>query len=146
MRELTSHKAIGPVNAKLQVQAIGELSLGGAPMRYDITGFDASTNPARLGSLDPKIEHGDECNPVSRLPLIFQSGEPGEVGFNGITMEALLAVIEDRLAHFQQGPYPCPENDLAREYVLSAIHALEDRAVRLTKEAGGEKVTTSATT
>lgn len=43
----------------------------------------------------------------------FQNGPIKEVGVNGLTNEALLAVVIDRLRGAQSGPYSCRENALA---------------------------------
>lgn len=45
--------------------------------------------------------------------LQFQRGPIKEVGVNGLTNEALLAVLIDRLRGFQSGPFSCRENALA---------------------------------
>jgi hypothetical protein len=51
--------------------------------------------------------------PFRETILSFQHGPIKEVGTNGITHEALLAVLLDRLRGFQAGPYACRENALA---------------------------------
>lgn len=43
----------------------------------------------------------------------FQRGPIAEVGVNGLTNEALLAIVIDRLAGAQEGPFKCRENTLA---------------------------------
>lgn len=48
----------------------------------------------------------------------------------GLTNEALLAIVEHRLAGFQDGPCNCPENDAALYGVRSALKALKDRTAR----------------
>jgi hypothetical protein len=48
----------------------------------------------------------------------------------GLTNEALLAIVEHRLAGFQDGPCNCPENDAALYGVRSALRALKDRTAR----------------
>lgn len=50
--------------------------------------------------------------------LGFQCGAVSEVGVNGITDEALLVVLIDRLERFQTGAFACDEN-------ADALHALE---------------------
>jgi hypothetical protein len=155
VRELTTHKGISPVNDKLQVQAIGSRGPGGAPLRYDITGHDASSNPARVAPVIDVTEddedvyhavgHAQDANPLSRIAIVFQSGEPAEVGFNGVTMESLLAIVKDRLEGFQDGPYPCAENDIALKYVTMSLDCLRERFERLTAEAAEPKTQTPPT-
>jgi hypothetical protein len=43
----------------------------------------------------------------------FQNGPIKEAGVNGLTNEALLAIVIDRLRGAQAGPYSCRENALA---------------------------------
>lgn len=59
--------------------------------------------------------------------LRFQHGPIKEVGTNGITHEALLAILCDRLRGFQSGPYACEANELALQHLESAQAALHSR-------------------
>jgi hypothetical protein len=64
------------------------------------------------------------------LTLIdFQRGPVRECGVNGVTNEALLAIVADRLEGFQQGPFPCEENAVALEGVNRALTALHQRTL-----------------
>jgi hypothetical protein len=49
--------------------------------------------------------------------LMFQRGPLKEVGRNGVSDEALLAILIDRLEKFQAGAFACEENT----YVLYAL-------------------------
>lgn len=52
--------------------------------------------------------------PAGGVTIIsFQNGPIKEAGVNGLTNEALLAVVIDRLRGAQAGPYACRENALA---------------------------------
>jgi hypothetical protein len=53
--------------------------------------------------------HGDPQG----CDISFQNGPINEVGVNGVTNEALIAVVIDRLRGFQSGAYACRENALA---------------------------------
>jgi len=90
MRELTSHK-INPANDRLTITVLDEKGSDGAHHKYRISGFDRSTS----------------------VILEFQNGPINEVGVNGITHEALLAIIIDRLQCFQSGSFACRDNELA---------------------------------
>lgn len=46
-------------------------------------------------------------------PVRFQDGPIKEVGVNGVTNEALIAIVIDRMRGFQSGQYACRENALA---------------------------------
>jgi hypothetical protein len=62
--------------------------------------------------------------------LKFQKGGIQEVGVNGITNEALIAVVMDRLEKFEAGPYPCQENSQALSHLMSAMMWLQLRTRR----------------
>jgi hypothetical protein len=107
MRELHDH--IGnPVNDRLLVCAVDEPGAGGAHHNYEIGSKDG---PALF------------CN------IYFQNGPITESGVNGITQEALLAVVADRLRSFQAGPYACRENALALTKIEEAMHWLQQRTL-----------------
>lgn len=75
----------------------------GANHRYVIEGFDIATNPA-------VIECDRRMYAVPKLVLLYQNGHPIEVGVNGITMEAVITSVIDRLIGFQRGNNPSLEN------------------------------------
>lgn len=57
----------------------------------------------------------------------FQDGSPAEVGINGITEEALIAILIDRLERFQKGPYSCRANGHVLMNLEQALMWLGDR-------------------
>ena len=116
VRELAGHK-VNPANDKLVVEVVDEPGSGGASHRYRITGFNSDTNPSKAP---------DEQNIVGAT-FLFQNGPIAEVGVNGITHEALLAILIDRMEAFQSGPYMCEENAAALAGLLSAQHWLQQR-------------------
>jgi hypothetical protein len=64
--------------------------------------------------------------------LSFQVGDPKVYGVNGVTNEALLAIMIHRLQRFQDNPKThCVENNEAIFYMKSAIDALYTRQRRL---------------
>lgn len=65
--------------------------------------------------------------PSSATVIRFQNGPIAEVGVNGITNEALLAIVIDRLEGFQSGKYACTDNALALDHVRQALSWLENR-------------------
>ena len=64
-----------------------------------------------------------------KMALCFQRGPIGENGLNGISHEALLAVVLDRLRGFQEGPYACRENAVAITKVEEALMWLHKRTL-----------------
>ena len=64
--------------------------------------------------------------------LSFQVGDPKVYGVNGVTNEALLAIMIHRLQRFQDNPKThCVENNEAIFYMKSAMDALYTRQRRL---------------
>jgi hypothetical protein len=59
--------------------------------------------------------------------VIFQNGPVQEAGLNGCFQEDLLAIVIDRLEHFQRGPFACPENGEALLCVRVALNILNAR-------------------
>ena len=110
MREITTHKC-SDLNESINIVADDELGPGGANHRYRILVID------RFGSRN------------NTTYIKFQKGAVKDVGLNGISDEALLAVIRDRLASFQAGPFACNENESALELIDMAIGSLKARTL-----------------
>ena len=106
MREITSHKVNG-LNEVLRVVALDEPGSGNACHAYRI---EPTTGNA-IGVL-----------------INFQNGPLQEtVHPNGLSNEALLAIVEDRLKGFQSGQYSCRENALALTHLQESMHWLHHR-------------------
>lgn len=108
MRDLTAHKVNG-CNENIAIQVLDEPGHGGACHVYGITVSDPVHN-----------RHHD-------VLIQFQNGPIAEVGTNGVTHEALLAVLIDRLQGFQKGQYACRENAIALTKLEEAMHWLHHR-------------------
>lgn len=64
--------------------------------------------------------------------LSFQVGDPKVYGVNGVTNEALLAIMIHRLQGFQNNPVTnCSENQEAINHMKLAMEALYSRTLRL---------------
>ena len=118
-RFLTDHK-VNPANDRLTIEVLDQPGSGGAHHLYEIRGFDTASNPscpfvARYGAA------------AQHSTVLFQNGPIAEVGVNGVTHEALIAVLIDRLRSFQAGPYACRENALALTKLEEAQHWLTSR-------------------
>jgi len=57
----------------------------------------------------------------------FQNGPIKESGVNGCHNEDLMAIVIDRLRHFQAGEFNCRENALALTHMEEALHWLRHR-------------------
>lgn len=99
---------------------------GGDNHHYLISNFNVESNP----SFDER-HHLDSYEEVT---VMFQYGNPAK-GFNGITLESLLAICEHRLQGCETGPHPCLENDEALHYIGRAIDALQRRTRRVQRTA-----------
>lgn len=117
MRELTSHKVNG-LNEALKIEVLDEPGAGGACHEYAITFFSESSVSNRSAT--------GECYGRSCI-ISFQNGPIAEAGVNGVSQEALLAIVEDRLKCFQAGPYACRENAIALTKIQEAMHWLHHR-------------------
>jgi len=79
------------------------------------------------------IEHHNKGSIKCGTIISFQKGAVQEHGTNGLTNEALLAVVRHRFESFQEGPFACDENSAALIAVCKAMHALEVRTDRRRK-------------
>lgn len=109
------HIVEGDPNSLL-IRRLDEKGAGGAYHVYEICKqYDADGSP-----------DGNEYLSF----LFFQNGPIAEAGINGLTQEVLLAVVIDRLRHFQAGLYPCDENQAALAYAEQSLHWLKERTRR----------------
>ena len=109
-RELTSHKVNG-LNECIKVEALDGPGPGNASHLY------------RIGGIQGPLDH----HPIPTVEIRFQNGGISEVGANGLSNEALLAVVEDRLIGFQSGPFACRENAVALTKLQEAMMWLQKR-------------------
>ncbi len=112
MRELTSHKVNG-LNDALKIKVLDDPGAGGACHCYMIHADESH------------ITLGDGVTVT--CDVRFQNGPIAEAGVNGISQEALLAIVEDRLKCFQAGPYACRENAIALTKIQEAMQWLHHR-------------------
>lgn len=121
MRQLTDHIVPGDsANHQLQIDVTDQPGAGGANHRYEITGFDTESNVSRLNAEGYSTRYTREI-------ILFQNGPIKEVGVNGVTQEALLAIVIDRLRSFQAGPYSCEANAFALTHCEAALDNLQAR-------------------
>ena len=108
-RELTSHKVNG-LNEALRILVADEPGPGNANHEYNIFRNRKADN-----------------NPFLLSHIHFQFGPIHEWGVNGVSNEALLAIVEDRLLGFQSGEYACRENAVALTKIQEAMMWLQKR-------------------
>jgi hypothetical protein len=103
MRTLTDHQVNG-LNEAIVIEVLDEPGEGNACHEYDLIIADQPTQSIR-----------------------FQKGPIKQKGVNGITNEALLAIVIDRLRGFQNGQFACEANANALHHIESALLALRSR-------------------
>jgi hypothetical protein len=107
--KLTSHQ-VNPANDLLEIIAADDHGSGGAHHEYLLYWPDKNSN-------------------LRTARISFQNGPIKESGVNGVTHEALLAIVRHRLEHYQSGPFACEENGKALEAVVAAQTALLSRTI-----------------
>lgn len=149
-RHLTAHLA-GPDSLPLVIATGDQPGAGGAHQRYDITGFGLGRNPSSgrphaefllardyTGSnVEVQQHYRNVLDRQDVLTILFQNGNPADVGCNGVTIEALLTVAIDRLQGCQDGPFANEHNAAALVYLRSAIEVLHMRSRERAKELAG---------
>ena len=119
MRTITTH-VVNPANDKITIEVMDGPGPGNASHTYDVRLPDWMREPSDNG----KTGASKGC-----WLLQFQNG-PIAVdgnGVNGLTHEAVLAVIIDRLQGFQSGQYKCRENAIALTHLEEAVLWLQKR-------------------
>ena len=111
-REITSHRVNG-LNEALAINVLDQPGQGNACHEYQII-RDTHNN-------------GCEYDQVELCNIKFQNGPLIEAGVNGISGEALLAIVEDRLIGFQSGQFACRENAVALTKIQEAMMWLSKR-------------------
>ncbi len=98
----------------------------------------------RIMASNPKGLIVTDSRPISKS-IDFQHGPVKEKGINGVSMEALLVIIKDRLEGFQTSAFACSENEQALNHVNTALRVLNERTkTRIAQNVEGEsKVHTS---
>jgi len=120
MRTITSHTVEGDAaNHQLKIDVLDEPGAGGANHAYEIS-WEPKPVPPQPGFRQEFIAK-------KRIPIWFQNGPILEASVNGVTQEALAAIIIDRLESFQSGPFACEENQIALEHFKAGLAALQDR-------------------
>lgn len=76
-----------------------------------------------IRSNEPKAD-GEEA--AVCLPITFHVGDPAK-GPNGVTVEALLAIVIDRMEEWQSGEFKCRENAVAITHLETAAWWLARR-------------------
>lgn len=120
VKRLTEHK-ISTLNINnIEVYPIDERDSDGAHHWYCIDVL--------------KLSEQEKCEGLFEVPytvnLKFQKGGLQEAGPNGITDQALIAIVLDRMRGFQNGPYSSRDNAIA----ITKLEEALDRMARRYRE------------
>lgn len=121
MKSITSHRlGMGrpdPLNDRILIEPVGQRSAGGASSCYH---------------LHLRAEGG------ATVVIPFQDGNPNGV-INGVSNEALIAIVMDRCRDWQDGPFPHDKNAEALGHLAAAMKCFHDRALeRIERGVQGE--------
>lgn len=108
MQEITSHKSNECNNAITIVADERDAQYGNASHAYTLTFIDKEDREVQIG-------------------VDFQRGPIKEVGVNGVTNEALIAILIDRLEGFQSGAFASDYNREALGHLMLAQQSLMAR-------------------
>ena len=129
MRTLTDHIVSGDQAVQLDIAVTDEPGAGGANHEYSIRSSYTKETEAPLSKLNG-IEVSPDGSVTGELCSIsFQNGPIKESGVNGITNEAILAVVIDRMRSFQAGQFACRENAIALTHFEEGLMWLQRRTV-----------------
>ena len=106
-REILTHRAPNELNNAIRIFVFDDPGPGGANHHYQI---------------EIAARHGTQV-----LDVQFQKGPVQEQGVNGGSIEALAAVVIDRLEGFQSGPYACDNNADALAHFTAGLEILKAR-------------------
>lgn len=108
MREINNHKTNECNEAITIIADERDEQYGSASHSYTVTFIDKESREVQVG-------------------VDFQRGPIKEVGVNGVTNEALLAILIDRVDGFQSGAFACDHNREALVCLLNAMRWLRER-------------------
>lgn len=111
-----AHHVVNGLNEQIMIDVLDSPGHGGACHRYRIT------------TVGEHSKRPGECC-FANTEIRFQNGPVKEHGVNGISNEALLAVLIDRLEGFQSGRFACHDNQVALDHLQSARLWLHKRTM-----------------
>lgn len=127
-RELFDHKNNKFNRECVRVETADLRASDNAHHAYNITVFHDYTT-------------GMDNVPVEEVTLNFQNGGLKEVGANGITDQALIAVVLDRVRSFNDGQFRCRENSMVITKLEEALMWMEKRSNdRARRNVEGERI------
>ncbi|QVD49185.1 hypothetical protein LUCX_115 [Xanthomonas phage vB_XciM_LucasX] len=118
MRQIHSHNAYG--THALKITANPPQFRGMPSHQYLIEGFDTTENSAvRSGGYVPRFRN---------LSIVFETDQSNPDRPDGVSMDAVLAILCDHLNGIQSGPNASQGKQMALEYIESARQLLIEDA------------------
>lgn len=118
MNEITTHgTGLGEINDEIRIRRMDSPGAGGGHHHYQVT--RKASEPDIIETILGEVH----------FHHVFESENTGGM-MPGVTNEVLLAIVEDRLACFQQGEFACEENAQALWNVKQARLELQRRTNR----------------
>jgi hypothetical protein len=132
MRKITDHIVEGDTAPQVTIEVLDEPGAGGANHEYRVSAVYPKGVKIPLplrGRLQDQVitVEPDHSTELTLERICFQNGPIKEVGVNGVTQEALLAIVIDRLRSFQAGPFPSAFNASALVHCEKALSDLQTR-------------------
>lgn len=109
----------------LQSQNIGAGELAGVSLKISRDNKVAQIVRYDTSNPDPEVS----CEFCEVVSISFQNGPIKENGVNGVSQEALIAVLIDRLEGFQSGQFKCHDNQVALDALQTARLWLHKRTM-----------------
>lgn len=128
-REILDHVTGSELNDSIKIKVLDEPGPGGACHQYMYEYPYTSKLPQHMQESIFGSSDGDD-HVVLGAYVNFQKGPVKEAGINGISDEALLAVLIDRAQGFAKGPYKCRENDEALYHLNKALEWKQARTAK----------------
>lgn len=110
MRSIHSHE-VTDADKSVEIKVLDHTGAGGAHHEYCVS----------WSGSDKGLDFH------SHSYISFQNGPIAEHGINGLTQEALLAIVIDRLECFQAGPFASEYNAVALVHARAALSSLQKR-------------------
>ncbi len=122
MTRLINDHIVNKAKEKLTIVAADAPCAVGLNYLYIVSGFCAQTNPSSA-----IVE--EQNNSLGQARILFQNGPVSDVGENGLTNEALLAIVVDRLRSIQAGLGASPSYGVALTKLEDALGCLKHREI-----------------
>ncbi len=120
--EVTKRATTAKTQFRTEPLELNVAEIGGHNTNLKVLCLDQPMQPNNACHLY-SIEVGD----VPAVTIAFQRGPVKENGINGVSNEALLAIVAHRFEGFQKGQFACEDNAEALEHIYDALRVMARR-------------------